>query len=83
MAPMSNRVKYLAPNFVSGTPARCCSLEFMHKKCRLSRENLNSTFSGSYIKIITTYDALDRFQENKVFQTAQTMNNILNSNTKW
>ena len=24
-----------------------------------------------------TFDALDRFQENKVFQTAQTMNNIL------
>ena len=30
-----------------------------------------------------TFDLLERFQENKVFQTAQTMNNILMSNTKW
>ena len=30
-----------------------------------------------------TFDLLDRFQEIKVFQTAQTMNNILKSNTKW
>ena len=30
-----------------------------------------------------TFDLLDRFQENKVLQTAQTMNNILKSNTKW
>ena len=30
-----------------------------------------------------TFDLLDRFQENKVFQTAQTINNILTSNTKW
>ena len=29
------------------------------------------------------FDLLDRFQENKVFQTAQTMNNILKPNTKW
>ena len=28
-----------------------------------------------------TFDLLDRFQEHKVFQTAQTMNNILKSNT--
>ena len=28
-----------------------------------------------------TFDLLDRFQENKVFQRAQTMNNILKSNT--
>ena len=28
-----------------------------------------------------TFDVLDRFQENKVFLTAQTMNNILRSNT--
>ena len=27
-----------------------------------------------------TVDLLDRFQESKVFQTAQTMNNILKSN---
>ena len=51
--------------------------------CLLSRENMNPTFSASYIKITITFDALDRFQENKVFQTAQTMNNILKSNTKW
>ena len=30
-----------------------------------------------------TFDLLDRFEENKVFQTAQTMNNKLESNTKW
>ena len=30
-----------------------------------------------------TFDALDRFQENKVFQAAQTMNNILKSSSKW
>ena len=30
-----------------------------------------------------TFDLLDRFQENKVFQTAQTMDNIFKSNTKW
>ena len=29
-----------------------------------------------------TSDLLDRFQENKVFQTAQTMNNIIKSNKK-
>ena len=29
------------------------------------------------------FDLLDRFQENKVLQTAQRMNNILKSNTKW
>ena len=27
-----------------------------------------------------TFDLQDRFQENKVFQTAQTMNNIIKSN---
>ena len=32
--------------------------------------------------MVITFDLLDRFQENKVFQTAQTMNNILKSNTK-
>ena len=30
-----------------------------------------------------TVDVLDRFQENKVFQTAQTLNYILRSNTEW
>ena len=44
------------------------------------RENLNSTFSAPYIKMKITFDVLDRLQENKVFQTAQTMNNILRSN---
>ena len=29
------------------------------------------------------FDVLHRFQENKVFRTAQTMINILKSNTKW
>ena len=45
-------------------------------RCLLSRENLNSTFSASYIEMAITFDALDRLQENKVFQTAQAMNNI-------
>ena len=45
-------------------------------RCLLSRENLNSTFSLSYIKITITFDVLDRFQENIVLQTAQTMDNI-------
>ena len=48
-------------------------------RCLLSRENLNSTFSASYISMAITFDLLDRFQENK----AQTMNNVLKSNTKW
>ena len=52
-------------------------------RCLLSRENLNSTFSALYIKMTITFDLLDRFQENKVLQTAQTMNNILSSKTKW
>ena len=52
-------------------------------RCLLSRENLNSTFSALYIKMTITFDALNPFQENKVFQTVQTMNNILKSNTKW
>ena len=30
-----------------------------------------------------TFDVLDQFQENKVFQAAQIMNNILKSNKKW
>ena len=30
--------------------------------------------------MIITFDVLDRFQESKVWQTAQTMNNILKSN---
>ena len=29
-----------------------------------------------------TFELQDRFQENKVFQTAQTMNNIIKSNKK-
>ena len=40
-------------------------------------------FSALYIKMTTTFDALDGFKENKVFQTAQAMNNMLKSNTKW
>ena len=40
---------------------------------------MNSTFSASYIEMNITFDALDRFQENKVFQIAQTTNNILKS----
>ena len=52
-------------------------------RCLLSRENLNSTFSASYIQMAISFDLLDRFQENKVFQTAQAISNILKSNTKW
>ena len=44
---------------------------------------MNSTFSASYIKITITFDVVDRFQENKVFLTAQIMNNILRSSAKW
>ena len=33
--------------------------------------------------MVITFDLLDRFQQNKVFQAAQTMNNTLKSNTKW
>ena len=54
-----------------------------HLRCLLRRESLNSTFSLSYIKMTITFDVVDRFQENKGFQTAQTMNNILRTNTKW
>ena len=49
-------------------------------RCLVSRGNLNSTFSASYIQMAITFEVLDRFQENKVFQTAQTMNNILKLN---
>ena len=51
--------------------------------CLFSGKSLNSTFSASYIKITITFDVLGQCQENKVFQTAQTMNNILRSNTEW
>ena len=54
---------------------QCTLIMSLSLRCLLSRENLNST--------AITFDALDRFQENKVCQTAQTMNNILRSNTKW
>ena len=39
-------------------------------------KNLNSTFSASHIKITITFDVLDQFQENKVFQAAQMVNNF-------
>ena len=45
--------------------------------------NLNSTFSASYIKITITFDVLDRFQENRVLQTAQIMKNIPRSSKIW
>ena len=50
--------------------------------CLLSRENLNPTFSLSYNKMTIIFDVPDRFQENKVFHTVQTMNNSLRSNAK-
>ena len=46
-------------------------------RCLHSRENLISTFSVSYIQKVITFEVLERFQENEVFQTTQTMNNIL------
>ena len=52
-------------------------------RCLLSRENLNGTFSALYIEMAITFDLLNQFQENKFFQTPQTINNILKSNTKW
>ena len=36
----------------------------------------NSETAEELIKIAITFDVLDRFEENKVFQTAQTMNYI-------
>ena len=57
--------------------------KFWPLRCLLSRENLNSTFSALYVEMTITSDVLDPFQENNVFQTAHTMNNILGSNTKW
>ena len=44
---------------------------------------MNSTFSALYITMTINFDVLDRFQENNVFRTAQTMNNILQLNIKW
>ena len=52
-------------------------------RCFLTQENLNSKFSASNPYMTITFDVLDQFQENKVWQTAQTMNNILKLNTKW
>ena len=46
---------------------RNTSIFFSSLKCPLSRENLNSTFSASYIKMTITFDVLDRFQENSLF----------------
>ena len=45
-------------------------------RCLLSRENLNSTLSASYIQMAITFDVLDRFQEHKALQTPHIMNNI-------
>ena len=36
-------------------------------RCLFSRENLNSTFSASYIKMTIAFDVLYRFQENNIF----------------
>ena len=44
---------------------------------------MNSKFSSLYIKMTITFNGLIPFQENKVFQTARTMNNFLKSNAKW
>ena len=49
----------------------------------MSRENLNSTFSASYIQMAITFDVLNQFQENKVLQTAQIMNSISRLSKKW
>ena len=46
-----------------------------------SRKFEFNVFSIIHLMAIT-FDLLDRFQENKVSQTAQTMINILRSNTK-
>ena len=45
-----------------------------------SRKFEFNVFSIRHLAI--TFDVLDRFQENKVFQTAQIMNNIQRSSTK-
>ena len=39
-------------------------------------ENFNSKFSVPYASMTITFDTLDRFKENKVLQTAKTMNNV-------
>ena len=48
-------------------------------KCLLSRENLNSALSALYIEVTTTFDLLNQFQENIVFERAQAMHNFLRS----
>ena len=55
-------------------------------RCLLSRENLNSALSASYIQMDITFDVLDvldRSQENKVLQTAQIINNISRLSKRW
>ena len=49
--------------------------------CLRNPEKLNSRFSASYTEMTITFDVLNRFEENKVLQTAQTMENMLRSNT--
>ena len=51
-------------------------------RCLLSRENLNSKFSTSYVKMTITFDVHYRFQENKILQTAHIMNDIPRSGKK-
>ena len=46
------------------------------------RKSEFNVFSIIHLMAIT-FDALDRFQENKVFKTAQIMSNIPESSEKW
>ena len=51
-------------------------LNFHLKVSSQSRKFEFNVFSIIHLNMAITFDLLDRFQENKVFQTAQTMKNL-------
>ena len=51
-------------------------LNFDLKVSSQSRKFEFNVFSIIHLNMAITFDLLDRFQENKVFQTAQTMTNL-------
>ena len=57
-------------------------LESVFKVSSQSRKFEFNVFSVIHLKMAITFDVLDRFQENKVLQTAQIMNNIPRSSKK-
>ena len=50
---------------------------------KVSSQSRKFEFNVFSIKMAITFEVLDRFQENKVFKTAQIMNNISGSSKKW